>query len=267
MNSKRKNTQLYFENHFQCLENQSKWINSDFPNFIVNDSAKEILTNLAISDSRNYFFNGLLTFAEAIEGLKKGNYSWSVIKFYYSVYYFLRASMYVKGIIFIHQKGIYRLELKKNEKPLKKNGRGYNSDHQGTINHFIDLYSNSDILLSNMIEDVETYKWLLDKREYVNYRIGRFSEPVKYDFYSYYISKNFKQNYKDIIINEINDNYINCFQPETALLAIPVKRLIATFNDLNSSIPLKSVLSLQQYTLIKQTFQDEDLIKQLLRVK
>ncbi len=266
MNSKRKRTQLFFEDYYNCTENPSKWINCDFHNYVVVDKDLIHLRSLAQADSKNYFFNGLLTFSEAVNGLKEGNYSWSVIKFYYSVYYLLRASMYINKIIFIHKIGIYRLELKKGSKPLKKNNRKYNSDHKGTINHYIDLYSNSDILLSNKIEDTQTYEWLMDKREYVNYRISKFSEPGDYNFYSYYLANNFKKNYKDLIIDEIEDDYINCFQPETGLLAIPVKRLLATFKEVVEDLELKSVLTAQQYLLIKQTIKDEDLLKRLLAV-
>ena len=106
----------------------------------------------------------------------------------------------------------------------------------------------------------------MDKREYVNYRINKFLEPGVYDFYSYYLAKNFKKNYKDLIIEEIEDDYINCFQPETALLAIPVKRLLVTFREIVGQLELKSVLTAQQYLIIKKTLKDEDLVKRLLVV-
>jgi hypothetical protein len=264
MNSKKKITQLFFEDYYQCTENPSKWINCDFPNYIVSEKDMPQLISNAQADSKNYFFNGLLTFSEAIKGLREGNYSWSVIKFYYSVYYFLRASLYINKIIFIHRQNLYRLELKKDSKPVKKRNRKYNSDHKGTINHYIDLFSETDILLSNQIENMDTYEWLLDKREYVNYKIGKFSEPDNYTFYSYYLNNNFKKNYKELLIAEIEDDFINCFQPETGLLAIPVKRLLATFQEMVISLDLKSVLTVQQYRIIKQNIKDEDLLKRLL---
>ena len=264
MNSKRKRTQLFFEDYFNCTGNQSKWINCKFPDYIVAEKDINQIINNAQADSKNYFFNGILTFSEAVNGLREGNYSWSVIKFYYSVYYLLRASLYINKIIFIHHKGIYRLEIKKGTTPLRKNNKQYNSDHKGTIKHFIDLFSDIDILLSNQIENMTTYEWLMDKREYVNYRIRKFSEPQDYNFYTYYLTNNFKSNYKELIIEEIEDDFINCFQPETGLLAIPVKRLLTTFKEIVGELELKSVLTAQQYVIIKKTLKDEDLLNRLL---
>ena len=106
MNSKRKRTQLFFEDYYNCIDNPSKWINCDFPNYVVAEKDIIQLRSESQADSKNYFFNGLLTFSEAVNGLKEGNYSWSVIKFYYSVYYLLRASLYINRIVFIHKNGI-----------------------------------------------------------------------------------------------------------------------------------------------------------------
>ena len=266
MNSKRKRTQIFFEDYFDCNDNPSKWINCDFPNYVVAEKDIDSLISGAQADSKSYFFNGLLTFSEAVNGLKEGNYSWSIVKFYYSVYYFLRASLYINKIIFIHQKGIYRLEIKPGTTPLRKNNKQYNSDHKGTIKHYVDLFSDIDILLTNQIENLTTYEWLMDKREYVHYRIRKFSEPGDYKCFTYYLSKNFKSNYKELIIEEIEDDFINCFQPETGLLAIPVKRLMATFKEIVGELELKSVLTAQQYVIIKKTLKDEDLVNRLLAV-
>lgn len=264
MSSNRKETQLYFENHFNCLGNHNRWINCNFPDYIVLDSNLEILKSLAYSDAKNYFFNGFLSLAQAIDGLRRSEFSWAVIQLYYCVYYLLRSHLYINNIILVRQKSLYLLEIKNGASPSKKNNKKYNSDHQGTLNHHIDLYKNQDILLSNKINDKFAYEWMLERREQINYRIAKFQDPKGYEFTNHFKKVDFKNNFYQEILKELDDPYIRCFQEETAVLSIPLKRLVLTYKELYLKLPKKSVLSAQQYLYIKDKLGTQPLLDKIL---
>lgn len=263
MSFNRKETQKYFEAFYNCTDNMNSWNNSSFKDYIVDYHKMQAIIPLCKNDAYNYYFNGILTLSEGLRGLRKGNYSWSVIKLYYSVFYLIRASMYIKNIPFIRQKQLYYLDLRVGATPVRKNNKKYNSDHQGTIWHYYDLFKDVDILLSNKIEEVESYMWLMGKRELVNYRINKFKEPSEYSFLTYFIDQGFDENFRNIILNEINDSFINCFQKETAVLSLPIKRLLETNKDFKNSNPNKQLLTDSQYNYILNIIEDEVVLKKL----
>ena len=58
-------------------------------------------TTLAASlrdDARDAIYSGVLSIAEAIQGLDRQLYSWTTVKLYYSVCYFARAALGLHGI-------------------------------------------------------------------------------------------------------------------------------------------------------------------------
>lgn len=263
MSFNRKETQLYFEKFYNCSGNINSWNTCCFKDYVVDYKGREEVIPLCQNDAFNYYYNGILTLSEALQGLRSGNYSWSVIKLYYSVYYLIKASMYINNIIFIWQKELYYLELKEGASPIKKNNKKYRSDHQGTIWHYFDLFNKTDILLSNKIEETESYIWLMKKRELVNYRINKFQEPSEYSFLSHYTGNDFNKNFRKIILEQISDPFIQCFQKETAILALPIKRLLETNKDFKKVLPDKHLLSNSQYDFILKIIGDEVVLKKL----
>ncbi len=88
------------------------------------------------------------------------------------------------GIALIRQKSLFYLKALDGEIPIKKNDKKHNTDHSGTINFFIDLFS-SDILLSQSIDTTNAYEWLMNKREQINYRERQFNEPNHSEFWQF----------------------------------------------------------------------------------
>ena len=179
-------------------------------------------------DAKDLYFKGLLSLFEALKSVETKLFSWATVKIYYSIYYFLRCTLAINGIAIIRQKSLYYLKTNVGEMPVKKGHKDYNTDHSGTINHFIDLLGNSDILLSQNIDNTNAYKWLMDRREQINYRERSFQEPFHSDFWDTIATQIRKGNLAKILEDYIKDNFLLCFQEEHAVLAIPIKRAILT---------------------------------------
>lgn len=239
--------------------------------FVVSNATEYLLREDLKKDSLDYYFKGLLSFVQALNECKKTRYSWATVKLYYSLFYFLRASLAAKGIGFYRkERDLLRLDTRRGS-TLQRcyengNGRRANSDHKATLGLFIELYgiNEVDILQSNQIEYLNPYQWLVEKREWINYKVRVFPEPECPDFWSEtnkYIKKN---KFVNIITDYFNDSlYIYCFQPESACLALPIQRFLQTKKDISLIHP-NSKLSKEQIRVINSFRIDRSINQKLL---
>lgn len=107
------------------------------------------------------------------------------------------------------------------------------TDHKGTILTLCRLFKNLDPLLSNNIENVSAYHWMMKKREEVNYKDIDFHDPNPPEFWETISSEMQHQDIKSIVEKLLNDNWLYCFQEEYAILAVPTKRLMLTVDTIH----------------------------------
>jgi len=220
----RRKSQLLCEQFLEC-HSLEDWKIADFKSLSLNNDQAERLRIALIHDAKNYYYNGIVSFCEAINGIRRSLFSWSTIKLYYSIYYLLRSYLYINEIALIRQKSIYVLKAQNDESPSKKSNRKYNTDHSATIYYHIDLHKNKDILLSNKIGDLYVYEWMLNRREDINYRMDRFQEPKCPYFWEALFDRDVCKNDSSIIETLIKDDFLLTFQDEFACLAIPIKTI------------------------------------------
>lgn len=232
MSFNRNRTQLRCESILNC-NTLEDWFISDFRNLELDKSQATLLSTDLKDDAKDLYFKGLLSLFEALKSVNDKLFSWATIKIYYSLYYFLRCTMAVNGVALIRQKSLYYLKAIEGESPVNKANKRYNSDHSGTINYFIDLFS-SDILLSQTIDSTNVYNWMMDKREQINYRERQFNEPNQSTFWNFISEQINEGRLSKLITDYISDRFILCFQEEHAVLAIPIKRAFLTKDNLDS---------------------------------
>ena len=128
----------------------------------------------------------------------------------------------------------------KNVSPIGSNNKKYNTTHEGTINHYRDLFSDSDYLETNTIDGDNSYDWMKEAREIVNYKSRSFAEPYCLSFWDYYDScvTDGTLN-KEILALTIDDT--KCFQSDFAIIAIPLKRYVLTKIDYLKSFPSEKI--------------------------
>lgn len=228
----RNRAQLRCETILNC-STLEQWKIADFRSLRLDKSQAHLLSNDLREDAKDLYFKGLLSLFEAVKSIDSKLYSWATVKLYYSLYYFLRCNMAANGVALIRQKSFYYLKSMDGETPITKGNKRYNSDHSGTINFYIDLFG-SDILLSQTIDNTNSYDWFMNKREQINYRERQFNEPSYSSFWQSIAEQVDKGNLEKIIIDYIQDKFILCFQEEHATLAIPIKRALLTKVKLDS---------------------------------
>lgn len=227
MSFNRSRVQLQCENFLNC-NTLEQWNSTNIKELILDKGQAYILRLELIKDTIDLYYKGIVSLFETIKSINEGRYSWATIQSYYGTYYFLRATMGVFEVALIRNKSLFFLKCRENESPHKKGNKKYNSDHSGTIHHFLDLFGNVDELSSQNIEDNNVYDWLMNKREQVNYRERNFHEPNAPVFFNEIKTRRDNGELEDLLKELIEDNYIKIFQPEYAVLSIPLKRAIVT---------------------------------------
>jgi hypothetical protein len=243
--------QLRCESFLSCTTLE-EWAKADFKNFQLNSAQATLLNDDLREDSKDLYYKGLLSLLEGLKSIESKLFSWATVKLYYSIYYFLRATLAVNGIALIRNKSLFYLRALTDEKPVKKDGKNYSSDHSGTIRYFSELYS-SDILLSQTIEGTNTYEWVMHKREQVNYRERRFNEPLHSDFWEYIAEQSIAGNFKVILEQYVKDQFLLCFQREHSILAIPIKRSLLTKERFDQE-GIDIGLTLEQREVLQRVF-------------
>lgn len=236
INFNRNRTQKEYEAILGISQTELKTKKDLFKNHVLTQNEADLLKIAIKEDALDYFYNAAVSFAEGIDSIYNRRFSWATVKLYYSVFYALRASMASKNIALLVNQGVLRLKLTANEMPYGTNNRKYKSTHKGTINHYVDIYSGSDKLLTNTVDDLNVYEWLEEIREIVNYREVCFEEPGCLNSWEVFDIALQNGELTNLLTRlQDDDNYIYCFQEDYAIVAIPIKQMQQTVKDLMDS--------------------------------
>lgn len=235
INFNRNRAQLFYENLIGAAPEDLANKREEFKNHILTENEAVFLKQTLKEDAIDFFYNGVLSFSEGIDAVFQKRFSWATIKLYYSIYYLIRASLASKDIAVLRCKSMFRLVARAGEKPYGTGNKKYNTTHEGTINHYRDIFNMSDRLLSNKIDDYDAYEWMMNIREIVNYRSASFSEPDCLDIWDYFLHCIDEGTLSVALESLENDSYVMCFQEEYAVVAIPIKRMRQTITDMLDS--------------------------------
>mgnify|MGYP000283025126 CR=1 FL=1 len=219
-------------------DNLEKWQSSKrkFENLTLKPTQSFIYSNDLRLDAVWLYKKGIHSLFNAIKSIeeKKMSYSWASVVLYYSVHYFLRASLASKGIGLIRNGGLYFLNDAIGSSPQKKRGRNYQTTHGGVIYYCIDKYAGSDLLLSNDIDGHKSYIWMKEVREIMNYRQNQFDEPRIPEIWIEIDSRINQESFDGLIDSYAEDDgHLFCFQQDHAILALPIKKAFLTKGELN----------------------------------
>ena len=207
----------------------------DFKNRLLTESDVLTLLPEAKLDALDFFNNAVISLSEGIDAIYLRRFSWATVKLYYAIYYLLRASLAAKKYVLMRNQSMFRLKLKAGEKPYNTRNRKFNATHGGTIAHYVDIYSNADILLSNKIGERNVYEWMEHARDVINYLDVSFRDPQTLKIWDKFREAAENRQLTSLLSRIQNDNdYIYCFQEDFAVVAIPIKRLQLTIVDMYS---------------------------------
>lgn len=213
------------------------------------DSANAASLSAAlVDDALDLHYKALVSLCESVNSVSRNLYSWATIKAYYSLFYLLRCSLALNGYAVLRNGRLYLLRIKPGEKP--ETFVDARSDHDYVISAYRRLYSGSDILQSNSIDYLNPYKWVQERRSQINYRQRQFHDPGPPDFMRAMAEAIESDGVDRLVTRYVDDDPLRyCFLPEHACLALPIRRLLLTHQQLDDN-GLSSALSGDQLNLL-----------------
>jgi len=172
-----------------------------------------------LTDAGNYYYSGLISFLDGSLGLDRSLYTWSTVKFYYSVFYALRC------LLALRSHCIYYV----NEKPFTCCGIAGSlsaackgTTHKVVLSLFGQVFA-GDPLLSQPIGGEPALEWLMNRREDANYKQGRFADPTAPDHFLKVTQLGFRRAI-NAYLKEASSLYV--FDPDHAMIAFPLAALL-----------------------------------------
>lgn len=180
--------------------------------------ATTLSTNMAL-DVREMLYSGVLSIADACNGIRAGYPSWATVKLYYSVFYSLRAILLIRG------RGVFHLDSKPGLIEVWPGGlvrklttaEAKGGSHGQVLYLFNKLYPNSSFLTP--IGTEKAIYWLKHRREEVNYGQQKFVEPSMPYWFTNSLSKN---PLRSLVSAYSNSPLLYAFDPDHATLALPL---------------------------------------------
>ncbi|MHC4147497.1 MAG: hypothetical protein ACYS7Y_25650 [Planctomycetota bacterium] len=151
-----------------------------FKQYVFTSSDIQALGKCVNDDSWRYVYNGVLSFLGGLSSLKRNQCAWAVTKLYYTVFYIGRAALCRSGIVIFHAplsaKRFTQFELLLNAGQQAKVVSSPPSTHKLVAKRFQEVGYPS--FMSGLeIEGMDPILWLMNKREFWQYRSGRFPDP------------------------------------------------------------------------------------------
>lgn len=153
---------------------------SFFQTYVVTAADRSVLQAAATDDAYRYAYNGVASFLGAISGLYGQHSAWAITKMYYCAFYIARASLCRRGHLIFHvpKDGTpghtqYELTIAPGQQAVPAK---IPSTHKLVANRFKTM-GYPAFMQSLTIEGTDPLLWLMEQREFWQYRAGRFPDP------------------------------------------------------------------------------------------
>ena len=234
MSIKRSPAQLLFESWFTLGTNppfhqvpKSMYLSTT----LTQVQAQQLHSALG-TEVTEYYYKSILSLIEAIEALREDLYSWTTVKLYYSAYYSTKAYLLLYDYAILRaERRLYYIKARPGEAFVKCTNT---TDHKAAFELLCKFFP-GDYLLSNTVDSISAYDWIMSKREEVNYRDISFHEPNPPEFWETINHELCSASVLELIDRLVHDSSgLYCFQADYAILGVPLKRLELTVSSMKA---------------------------------
>lgn len=201
-------------------------------------------------DATNYLYSACVSMGDALQGIERSLFTWATVKLYYSSFYLLRSLLALSGRVLLYDGTKPRtLMCNPGEEPIALGGaRG---THQAVITYFTRSFPHSPLISQDILTETP-FKWLMLQREEANYATGRFGDPRCPTNFSTIVRSGIRRSMAEYISDK---TYLYAFDPDHAILALPVETLKQTIAHPNQEITANTDADAQR--LLRALFADK----------
>lgn len=153
-----------------------------FQSYVLSAADQSALSLAAKEDARRYVYNGVASFLGGISGLHGHHAAWAITKMYYCAFYTARAALCRNGHLIFHvpkdgaATGHTQYEIKVVAGERATIPDKIPSTHKLVANRFRQM-GYPAFMRSLAVDGSDPLLWLMEQREYWQYRSGRFPDP------------------------------------------------------------------------------------------
>lgn len=169
------------------------------------------------SDAQKLLHCSVISISDAIRGIENKYSTWPIVKLYYATFYAVRALLALNHvcIFYIGRSGGY-IEGRTGGVLGRVPDRVRASTHKMSFFLF-EKYFKGSVILSQDIDNMSPFEWIMKRREEANYTLGRFVEPGR----SSYLELVSKSGCRKMIASYLADD-VYAFDPDHAILSYPL---------------------------------------------
>ncbi|ATJ81235.1 hypothetical protein ACFPTY_18635 [Halomonas beimenensis] len=221
------------------------------------------LAHLLIDDASDYFGSGVVSLCDAISSLEAKSWSWASVKLYYSVFYFARSYLATDGLLFTHLNGrSYWMRAMRGAVlkgfPSKraissesgKEKKKLSGTH-GSVLYMLEHNFSHTALVDQEIDGVYPTQWMMDQREYFNYKKCGFSDPEP----PAVLQKVCDLGVRKAVSAYLEDDYFS-LDRDHALLAYPIKFFKETYAQVSGSRSFDVTFFDERKTMMRRLAKD-----------
>lgn len=198
-------------------------------------------------DAKGAIYSAVVSIADALSSLQSGYFSWATVKLYYACFYFSRAALARRGFCtFYVGKSPFYLEARPGCSPVSQGGNSHT-----VVTSLYKKHVMGGIINAQPLDGLHAFDWMANRREDVNYREVKFSDPVVPAWFSNVDSYGLRR----LIGDYLADPFLYAFDISHAMVALP---LAALQDECKSSIMFSGLgLTISESTSLKKFLADK----------
>lgn len=223
-----------------------------FAAYAIDAGDEAVLNTAARDDARRYTYNAIVSFLSGVESVHQQHSAWAATKMYYTAFYVGRAALCRSNRVIFHvpknaTDSFTQYEILISNGAHAEIVRKLPSTHKLVATRFREVGYPS-FMRSLQIDGADPLIWLMQQREYWQYRAGRFADP---DLPTTLDQIDTKRAAQLLMQYESDSSGVYLADPAHALIALPFRLL---------------TWALSQDTLVSDGIIDEDDIKFLQKM-
>lgn len=187
-------------------------------NLVLTGAQANSLGASLLEDAKGAVYSAVVSLADALAGLQRGYFSWATVKLYYVCFYLAKAALARRGhAVFYVNTSPFKLTAVAGASPQVQSGNSHT-----VVTALYKAVVTSGVLNLQPIASIHAFTWLTRRREEVNYREQRFSDPLVPAWFAMADVYGARR----VIGDYVGDLSLYAFDEAHAMLALPLAALI-----------------------------------------
>ncbi|WP_251978739.1 hypothetical protein [Salinicola avicenniae] len=223
------------------------------------------LEEILKEDAVDYFNSGVVSLCDALGRAEQKAWSWCTVKLYYAVFYFAKSFLAMERyMVFFYQDKPAWLKAEpgaqgkrfRGQRPLSHSDQTAKKNVSGSHSTALYLFESSfgsSVLMSQDVDSFYPTAWMMEQREYANYRLRGFPDPYPPRIFGVVD----KIGIRKAIATYLSDRYF-AFDKDHAVIAYPLLFMMEVRKKMATNNNYEEVFDEEKVSLLRRLAKDSN---------